>query len=224
MSIRAAEHGVRLASADCTKIVPKVAGYEPLKRLFDIAVSGVLLILFSPILLAVAIAVKLTSRGPMLYVSDRVGLCGRVFKFYKFRSMSTDADARRGGLMGNNEKDGPIFKMRRDPRITPIGKFLRKYSLDELPQLWNVFKGDMSIVGPRPPIPAEVEQYGPYELQRLSIRPGLTCYWQVMGRSDLTFEEWMELDHRYIREMSPMVDLRIMLMTPKAVIGGKGAY
>ncbi len=224
MSLGAANHGVRLASADCSHIEPRVAGYEIWKRLFDVALSGLLLLLFSPVLLAVALAVKLTSRGPVFYISDRVGHCGRVFRFYKFRSMSVDADSRRKNLNSANEKDGPIFKMRRDPRITPIGKFLRKYSLDELPQLWNVFRGDMSIVGPRPPIPAEVEQYGSYELQRLSVRPGLTCYWQVMGRSDLTFEEWMELDHRYIREMSPMVDLRIMLMTPKAVIGGKGAY
>ena len=138
--------------------------------------------------------------------------------------MYVDADKRLADLKNENEKDGPIFKMKNDPRITPVGRFLRKYSLDELPQLINVFKGDMSLVGPRPPIPHEVQQYDAYCLERLSVRPGLTCYWQIMGRSNLSFQEWMELDHRYLREMSVWTDLKILIKTPAAVLKGEGAY
>lgn len=203
---------------------PRVIRYRKRKRLLDIFGSLALLILFSPIFLFVALAIKLTSRGPIFYVSNRVGLCGRIFPFYKFRSMYIDADKRKDQLSEQNEKDGPIFKMKNDPRITPIGRFIRKYSLDELPQLINVFLGHMSLVGPRPPLPKEVEQYDAYMAERLSVRPGLTCYWQIMGRSDLSFEEWMELDHRYLTEMSVWVDLKILLLTPVAVLRGDGAY
>lgn len=203
---------------------PRVIRYRKRKRLLDIFGSLALLILFSPIFLFVALAIKLTSRGPIFYVSNRVGLCGRIFPFYKFRSMYIDADKRKDQLSEQNEKDGPIFKMKNDPRITPIGRFIRKYSLDELPQLINVFLGHMSLVGPRPPLPKEVEQYDAYMAERLSVRPGLTCYWQIMGRSDLSFEEWMELDHRYLTEMSVWVDLKILFMTPVAVLRGDGAY
>jgi lipopolysaccharide/colanic/teichoic acid biosynthesis glycosyltransferase len=138
--------------------------------------------------------------------------------------MYVDADRRLAELRGVNEKDGPIFKMKNDPRITPVGRFLRKFSLDELPQLFNVWRGDMSLVGPRPPIPHEVEQYDEYCLERLGVRPGLTCYWQIMGRSNLSFTEWMELDHRYLREMNLWTDLKILLKTPLAVLRGDGAY
>lgn len=203
---------------------PRLVTYRKVKRGLDIFAAVFVIILISPLLLLLALAVKITSRGPVLYVSKRVGLCGQVFDFYKFRSMYIDADVRREALQKANEKDGPIFKMKRDPRITPIGRFLRKFSLDELPQFFNVLKGDMSLVGPRPPLVHEVEKYSNFEQERLTIRPGLTCYWQIMGRSDLSFEEWMVLDHRYLREMSFWTDLRIMVKTPMAVILGKGAY
>ncbi|HVL37883.1 MAG TPA: exopolysaccharide biosynthesis polyprenyl glycosylphosphotransferase [Fimbriimonadaceae bacterium] len=198
--------------------------YAPFKRFLDIVGSVILLVLLLPVYLLIALSVRLTSKGPVFYKCDRVGLGGRVFKFVKFRSMYVDADERLGALMQQNEKDGPIFKMKRDPRITPVGRFLRKYSLDELPQLVNVFKGEMSLVGPRPPLPREVEQYDDYAMQRLSVKPGISCYWQIMGRSDLSFQEWMDLDHRYIREMSFWTDLMILLKTPLAVLRGRGAY
>ncbi len=138
--------------------------------------------------------------------------------------MYVDADERLASLMGNNEKDGPIFKMKNDPRITPLGRFLRKYSLDELPQLIHVCRGEMSMVGPRPPVPREVEQYDDVARERLTIKPGLTCYWQIQGRSNLTFEEWMALDHKYMQEMSFWTDVKILLQTPMAVLKGEGAY
>lgn len=202
----------------------KVIHYRKRKRGLDILGSLFLLVLFSPLMAAIALLVKLSSRGPVLYASTRVGRGGKPFQFLKFRSMYTDADKRLAELSESNEKDGPIFKMKNDPRITPIGRFLRKYSLDELPQLFNVLRGDMSLVGPRPPIPHEVVQYDTYCQERLSVRPGLTCYWQIMGRSDLTFSEWMELDHRYLREMGLWTDLKILLKTPLAVLKGDGAY
>ena len=144
--------------------------------------------------------------------------------FLKFRSMYPDADRRLTDLMADNEKDGPIFKIVDDPRITPLGRMLRRYSLDELPQLLHVFRGEMSMVGPRPPLRREVEQYGPEELLRLSVKPGLTCYWQIMGRSQLTFEQWMELDRHYIETMSFWIDIGILFKTPVAVLRGFGAY
>lgn len=198
--------------------------YRKRKRGLDILGSLMLLLLFAPLLLAIALLVKVTSRGPVFYVSTRVGRGGRLFGFLKFRSMYVDADQRLEALREDNEKDGPIFKIKNDPRVTPIGRFLRKYSLDELPQLFNVLKGDMSLVGPRPPIPHEVEQYDEYCRERLSVRPGLTCYWQIMGRSNLSFREWMELDHRYLREMGLWTDLKILVKTPLAVLRGEGAY
>lgn len=202
----------------------KVIHYRKRKRGLDILGSLVLLVLFAPAMAIISLLIKLTSPGPVLYSSTRVGRGGRTFAFLKFRSMYVDADKRLEELSQANEKDGPIFKMKNDPRITPVGRFLRKYSLDELPQLLNVFKGDMSLVGPRPPIPHEVVQYDAYCQERLSVRPGLTCYWQIMGRSDLSFEEWMELDHRYLREMGLFTDLKILLRTPLAVLKGRGAY
>jgi len=205
-------------------LAPRVIYYRRRKRILDIMGALALLVVLSPLLLLVSLLVKLTSRGPVFYVSSRVGLCGRTFPFYKFRSMYTDAEVRLQQLQEKNEKDGPIFKMKNDPRITPIGRFLRKFSVDEFPQLINVLRGDMSLVGPRPPLPREVETYDDYQMQRLSVRPGLTCYWQIMGRSDLSFEEWMDLDHRYLREMGLFTDLKILFMTPFAVLKGKGAY
>lgn len=208
----------------CLHIEPASVSYAPIKRLFDILGATVLLLLFLPLFVVIAILVKATSKGPVFYKSTRVGLCGRTFTFIKFRSMRQDADAILQRLKDQNEKDGPIFKIKNDPRVTPLGRFLRKHSLDELPQLWSVLVGDMSLVGPRPPIPHEVFAYNDFAYRRLRVKPGITCYWQIMGRSELSFDEWMELDNRYIAEMSFWTDLRILAMTPVAVIRGSGAY
>jgi len=221
---RAVVQDVRSKSSTLPPIPIKAIHYRKRKRGLDLLGSAFLLVLFSPAILVIAALVKVTSKGPVFYASTRLGRGGRPFAFLKYRSMYLDADKRLAELRDGNEKDGPIFKMRHDPRITPLGRFLRKFSLDELPQLFNVLKGDMSLMGPRPPIPHEVEQYDQYCLERLSVRPGLTCYWQIMGRSNLSFAEWMELDHRYLREMGLWTDLKILLKTPVAVFKGDGAY
>ena len=198
--------------------------YAKRKRILDIVGSAVILVVLFPLYVVTALLVALTSRGPVFYSSTRIGKGGKPFKFIKYRSMYVDADKRLADLLVQNEREGPIFKMKQDPRITPLGRFMRKYSLDELPQFIHVFVGQMSLVGPRPPLPHEVEQYDDYCLQRLSIKPGMTCFWQIMGRSDLTFQEWMDLDHKYLREMSVWTDLKILVLTPLVVIRGKGAY
>lgn len=203
---------------------PTDCPYAPLKRSLDIVGAALGIIVLSPVFLILAILVKTSSRGPILYRSERIGYLGKPFTFLKFRSMYADADKRLNELMAQNEKDGPIFKIKNDPRITPIGRTLRRYSLDELPQLFNVLRGEMSLVGPRPPLRREVEQYKPEHLKRLTVLPGCTCYWQIMGRSDLSFEQWMELDLKYIEEMSLMTDIRILIRTPLAILPGKGAY
>jgi exopolysaccharide biosynthesis polyprenyl glycosylphosphotransferase len=217
-----------LAEAQPLAVLPTCAAtpvpYARAKRACDIALSLLLLLVAFPFMLVVALLVKLTSKGPVFYVSDRVGLAGKTIRFTKFRTMIVDADRLIAVLKSKNEKDGPIFKMKDDPRITPIGRFLRKFSLDELPQLWSVLTGDMSMVGPRPPLPREVARYDTRAMRRLSVTPGITCYWQVMGRSNLTFEEWLALDLKYIDEMSFWTDVKILLRTPVAVFGGKGAY
>lgn len=197
--------------------------YHSYKRMMDILVSTVALVLFSPIFLLVAIAIKLTSRGPLLFKQTRVGLGGRHFTCLKFRSMIVDADEMKAKLEHLNEATGPVFKIKNDPRMTSIGKFIRKASLDELPQLWNVFVGDMSIVGPRPAVPNEVEKYKQREFGRLAVRPGITCIWQISGRSDLSFEEWMQLDLKYIENMSFWGDIKIVWQTVPAVLTGRGA-
>jgi lipopolysaccharide/colanic/teichoic acid biosynthesis glycosyltransferase len=205
-------------------VLPCRVRYAGAKRVFDLVLSSVGLLVFFPLICLIAVAVKLTSKGPVFYKSERIGHCGRPFMFLKFRSMYPDSDRKLAELMKNNEKDGPIFKITNDPRVTPLGRFLRKFSLDELPQLIHVFCGEMSMVGPRPPLRREVEQYGPDELCRLSVKPGLTCYWQIMGRSRLSFDEWMELDRQYIENMSFWTDIRILVKTPVAVLRGFGAY
>jgi lipopolysaccharide/colanic/teichoic acid biosynthesis glycosyltransferase len=205
-------------------VLPCRVRYAGAKRVFDLVLSSVGLLVFFPLICLIAVAVKLTSKGPVFYKSERIGHCGRPFMFLKFRSMYPDSDRKLAELMNNNEKDGPIFKITNDPRVTPLGRFLRKFSLDELPQLIHVFCGEMSMVGPRPPLRREVEQYGPDELCRLSVKPGLTCYWQIMGRSRLSFDEWMELDRQYIENMSFWTDIRILVKTPVAVLKGFGAY
>ena len=195
------------------------------KRLMDIMLAILALVLGSPIFLLTAFLVKVTSPGPIIFSQVRVGKFGRHFKFYKFRSMYIDAEARKAELMKHNEsKDGVIFKMKHDPRITPVGRFIRKFSIDELPQLFNVILGDMSLVGPRPPLPSEVRTYTLEERKRLNITPGITCLWQVSGRSELPFKQQMALDKEYIASRSAWKDFLILLKTIPAILTGKGAW
>ncbi|WP_372776806.1 sugar transferase [Mangrovibacterium sp.] len=192
------------------------------KRGIDIAVTLFALMLFSPMLLMVALAIKLDDGGPIFFVQERVGLYGRRFGCMKFRTMVTNAEALKSALMAQNEQDGPVFKMKGDPRITRIGKFLRKYSVDEFPQFLNVLKGDMSVVGPRPPIPNEVSQYRNNQNRRLSMKPGITCLWQVSGRNNIDFDNWVRLDTKYIDNWSLRLDLMIILKTVKVMVKGDG--
>ncbi|MDQ2687635.1 MAG: sugar transferase [Armatimonadota bacterium] len=193
-------------------------------RALDVALSAVLILLLLPLFVLIALAIRLDSAGPVLFTQKRVGRDGREFDFFKFRSMITNAEARRHALEAQNERTGPVFKMRRDPRITRVGRWLRRSSLDELPQLFNVLRGDMSLVGPRPALPHEVAQYTAPQRVRLSVTPGLTGLWQVSGRSDLSFERSLELDLFYIQHQSPGLYFRILLMTLPAIITGRGAY
>jgi exopolysaccharide biosynthesis polyprenyl glycosylphosphotransferase len=193
------------------------------RRCADVMLALLLLVILSPVFALVALFVKLTSQGPVLFRQPRCGLHGRPFTFLKFRSMQLDAEELKSALAAFNEMDGPAFKMTNDPRVTPIGRFLRRTSLDELPQLWNILKGDMSFVGPRPAVIEEVRQYQPWQRRRLSMKPGLTCLWQVSGRNELTFEEWMRLDLEYIDNWSLWLDIKIALKTIPAVLRGRGA-
>lgn len=214
----------RLVDEPVKLATPKAVPYAFWKRLLDIVGASTLVVVTFPLFVIIAVGVKLTSRGPIFYRSGRVGLAGKRIVFVKFRTMCADADQQLDSLLEKNEKDGPIFKIKQDPRVTPFGRFLRKYSLDELPQVFTVLKGDMSLVGPRPPLEREVELYDERSMRRLCVKPGITCFWQVMGRSDLSFEEWVDLDLKYIDEMNFWLDLRLMVRTPVAVIRGKGAY
>ncbi|HEV8241275.1 MAG TPA: sugar transferase [Thermoanaerobaculia bacterium] len=196
------------------------------KRALDVALSSLILLLALPIIVLVAIAVRLTSGGAggnVLFRQTRCGLNGRRFTLYKFRTMTADAEERLAELQHLNEMDGPVFKVRDDPRVTRVGRVLRKFSLDELPQLWNVLRGDMSLVGPRPPIPEEVARYERWQRRRLSMKPGLTCLWQVNGRNELDFGSWIELDLQYIDSWSLSLDLKILLKTIPVVLSGRGA-
>ena len=203
---------------------PEGVVYRLVKRLVDIggALTGLCLLL--PLLPLIVAMIKLESRGPVLFMQVRVGERGRLFRCYKFRSMSVDAEQRKQELAHLNEFSGAAFKIKDDPRITLVGRFLRRSSLDEFPQLWNVLIGDMSIVGPRPQIPPEVAQYTPEQALRLLARPGLTCLWQVSGRSQLDFDEWMQLDREYVRRRNLRYEFSILLRTLPAVIERKGAY
>ena len=194
-----------------------------LKRFWDFLMALVFLILLSPLLAILAVLIKLTSRGPVFYRQTRCGLGGRKFTLYKFRSMRMDADLRREELATLNELDGPVFKIVNDPRCTRIGRLMRKFSLDELAQLVNILKGDMSFVGPRPPLPQEVEKYERWQRRRLRMQPGLTCLWALEGRNRLNFKRWMELDLEYIDNWSPSLDFKIMLRTIPVVLLGRGA-
>jgi len=204
--------------------VPSNAYKLMVKRISDVTASLSLLVLLSPLLLLTAALIKATSPGPVLFKQRRSGLNGRTFALYKFRSMFADADARKKELEKLNEMTGPVFKIKNDPRITPVGRFMRKSSIDELPQLWNVLRGDMSLVGPRPPLPAEVAQYERWQRRRLSMRPGLTCIWQISGRNKITdFNEWVRLDLHYIDTWSLALDMKILLKTIPVVLLRKGA-
>lgn len=198
--------------------------YKVTKRIFDVILSLMGIIVLSPLMLIISIAIIIDDGSPAIFVQDRNGLNGRVFPMYKFRTMCKNAPELHKNLVKNNEMNGPAFKMRNDPRVTRIGKVLRRTSLDELPQLINIIKGDMSIVGSRPLPTYETEQCTEYQMQRLLVRPGLTCYWQCSGRNDIDFEEWIEMDLQYIREASLLTDLRIMMKTFSAVVKNDGAY
>ncbi|HVE86493.1 MAG TPA: sugar transferase [Myxococcales bacterium] len=194
-----------------------------LKRLFDIASSAAALWMLLPLFAVVAAVIKLTSKGPIFFKQQRVGLNGRPFHMLKFRSMVVNAEELKAKLAAQNEQTGPVFKMKNDPRITGIGKFIRKFSIDELPQLINILRGDMSVVGPRPPVPSEVAKYEAWQRRRLSVRPGLTCIWQVSGRNSISFDQWMYLDMQYIDHWSFGSDLQLIFRTFPVVLTGRGA-
>lgn len=199
--------------------------YYVMKRLIDIfgALGG--LIVFSPIFLIISLVIKLGDpKGSVFFSQKRNGKDGKIFNMYKFRSMVSNAEEILETLKNRNEMNGPVFKIKEDPRITKVGRFIRKTSIDELPQLFNVLKGEMSLVGPRPPLPREVDQYTDYQMQRLSVKPGLTCYWQVSGRNNIDFDQWVELDLKYIRERSIWLDIKLILKTVEVFFGQDGAH
>jgi exopolysaccharide biosynthesis polyprenyl glycosylphosphotransferase len=203
--------------------IPEAHGKVLMKRTLDLVGSTALILVLSPMLLLLAILVKLDSKGPVFFLQERVGQNQRRFKMIKYRSMVTNAEEIKASLMAMNEQDGPVFKITNDPRITRLGRFIRRYSLDEFPQLFNVWRGEMSLVGPRPPIPSEVEQYTWSQRRRLSIKPGMTGPWQVSGRNMIGFEEWVEMDLAYIDSWSIGLDFLILLKTFRAVVAGRGA-
>ncbi len=198
--------------------------YRLSKRILDLVLSSLGILLFLPLMIPLAIMIRLESNGPIFFRQIRVGKNRRHFICYKFRSMVAEAEELKDEISYMNEAEGPMFKIRNDPRITPLGSFLRRSSLDELPQLFNVFKGDMSIVGPRPQIPSEVERYQPWHYRRLEVTPGITCLWQISGRSAIGFEEWMRLDTEYVKMRGFLFDMKIILFTLPAIIARRGAY
>jgi len=211
--------------ANCAAWLLVVSANKSVKRILDVIASASLLLLLSPLLLFVALLIKVSAPGPVLFWQTRVGLHGRVFRFPKFRSMIADAEQLKAALLAQNDHgDGITFKMKRDPRITWLGRIIRKTSIDELPQLFLVLRGHMSLVGPRPPVPSEVERYSLRDRRRLDAVPGLTCIWQVSGRGDIPFPEQVELDVAYIESHSLWLDLVVLLRTIPAVLFGKGAY
>lgn len=197
--------------------------YEISKRVIDVVFSLIGLIVLSPIFIIIALAIKLESKGNIIFKQKRIGFNGREFYMYKFRSMVVNAEELKDKLQKQNEMSGPMFKMKRDPRITRVGRFIRKTSIDELPQLFNVLKGEMSLVGPRPSLPKEVMKFEPWMLKRLEVKPGLTCYWQVSGRSSIGFEEWMKLDCEYVKDRSTWLDLKLIFKTFFVLFGDEDA-
>lgn len=198
--------------------------YYSLKRCIDTigAISG--LVILSPILLIIAIVIKVESKGPVIFSQNRVGKNGNIFKMYKLRSMVVDAEELKAKFASQNEMSGPMFKIKNDPRITKIGKMIRKTSLDEIPQLWNVIRGDMSLVGPRPSLEKEVVQFEDWMNKRLDVKPGLTCFWQVSGRNNIEFEEWMQLDIKYVEEQNFWLDIKLIFKTVFVLFGDSDAY
>ena len=202
----------------------KFSLYEVVKRLIDIVCSFVGILVLSPLFIIIAIIVKFTSKGPIFFSQKRVGRNGKEFDMYKFRSMVVNAEELKEKLAAQNEMSGPMFKMKDDPRVTKVGKFIRKTSIDELPQLWNILKGDMSLVGPRPSLPKEVAQFEDWMYKRLEVKPGLTCYWQVSGRNNIDFEDWMKLDIRYVEEKNLWIDIKLIFKTVGVLFGDKNAH
>ena len=206
---------------ECTQ--ENTTKYHVIKRGIDIICSSIGLIVLSPILVIIAIIIKLDSSGPIIFKQERVGYKGRRFFMYKFRSMVVNAEELKEKLHEKNEMSGPMFKMKEDPRITKVGKFIRKTSIDELPQLVNVLKGEMSLVGPRPSLPKEVDKFEPWMLKRLEVKPGLTCYWQVQGRNDIGFEDWMRLDCKYVDDRCTLLDMKLIFKTFFVLFGDEHA-
>lgn len=198
--------------------------YEVIKRLIDAVCSFLGVLVLSPLFIIIAIIIKTTSKGPVFFSQKRVGKNGKEFDMYKFRSMVVNAEELKEKLASQNEMSGPMFKMKDDPRVTKVGKFIRKTSLDELPQLWNVLKGDMSLVGPRPSLPKEVAQFEEWMYRRLEVKPGLTCYWQVSGRNNIDFEDWMKLDCKYVDERNIWIDIKLIFKTVGVLFGDKNAH
>lgn len=198
--------------------------YSIIKRLVDIVGAFTGIIILSPLLIIVAMLIKLDSKGNAIFSQVRVGYKGKEFKIYKFRTMVEDAEELKKGLENKNEMTGPMFKIKDDPRITKIGKIIRKTSIDELPQLLNILRGDMSIVGPRPSLPSEVKGFNTWMLKRFEVKPGLTCYWQVSGRNNITFNDWMKLDIKYVEERNLFIDIKLILKTALLLLGDKNAF
>lgn len=212
------------ADGEKTEVVKKNIGYRFVKRIIDIVCSLFGLVLLSPVFLVTAIAIRAEDGGPSIFIQNRNGIHGTVFRMYKFRSMCRDAEKIHQTLLEQNELDGPAFKMKEDPRLTKIGKFIRRTSIDELPQLVNILKGEMSLVGPRPLPTYETEKCNAYQKQRMLVKPGLTCYWQCSGRNNIPFDEWIEMDLKYIREASIWTDFKILGKTIFIVMSGDGAF
>lgn len=198
--------------------------YEVIKRLIDVVCSFLGVLVLSPLFIIIAIIIKMTSKGPVFFSQKRVGKNGKEFDMYKFRSMVVNAEELKEKLAAKNEMSGPMFKMKDDPRVTKVGKFIRKTSIDELPQLWNILKGDMSLVGPRPSLPKEVAQFEDWMYKRLEVKPGLTCYWQVSGRNNIDFEDWMKLDIKYVDERNLWIDIKLIFKTVGVLFGDKNAH
>lgn len=212
------------AELDKNRILSEKKNYLRFKRFTDIACSFIGLILLSPLMLITALAIIIDDpKGSPIFLQERIGRNGKKFKMFKFRSMVVDAEDKLDNLLKSNEMDGPVFKIAKDPRITRVGRFIRKTGIDELPQLFNIIKGDMSIVGPRPALPREVEQYNEYQLQRLYVTPGITCYWQIQpNRNGISFDDWIDLDIKYIQERSLWIDIKIILRTFRSVFSAEG--
>ena len=217
------EENEELLDKNLKEVPKKALSYYILKKVMDFAFSFIGIVVLSPILLLVSLMIKIDSKGPIIFKQERVGYKGKKFYIYKFRSMVANAEDLKKELKAKNEMDGPMFKIKMDPRVTKVGRFIRKTSIDELPQLFNVLKGEMSLVGPRPSLPEEVRNFEKWMLKRLEVKPGLTCYWQVEGRNDIDFENWMKLDCKYVDERNTWIDIKLIFKTFFILFGDKHA-